>query len=324
MTTQVPLGPENAVVPHGYPPLATEHSQQLPAPSAERSAGPGSALAAGGGGGVSAPPADHPVEHNPAQGNPAQSYPTAGNPAAGNPAAGNPTEGYPVGAYPAVSYPQESAASYPVPVPYPQPGAHPPPTAYPTAPPWAAAQPQPAAGAPNGPVSPSAQPLPQHGGLLVPYPDEMQHAARAHAPAVWPVAVFTLLFSILGLASAKRRADQARRTRNSPAPYWIAFLIAAAAGAFIWFVIAAVVIGPLLTDIRENGRLEAVQRNVVGDGQLEDARIDVTAARCRAVTDRNAEGMRDYLCQLTLAGGKTASLTLTADESGQWHSGSGT
>jgi hypothetical protein len=159
--------------------------------------------------------------------------------------------------------------------------------------------------------------------LLVPYPDEMAHASRAQAPAVWPVAVFTLLFSLLGAASAKRRADQARRTRNSSAPYWIAFLVSAVAGGFIWFVLGAVAIGPVITEVRENQRLEAVQRNVVGDGQLKNARIAVTAAQCRAVTDRDAEGMRDYLCRLTLADGKTASLTLTADEDGQWHSGPG-
>jgi hypothetical protein len=135
--------------------------------------------------------------------------------------------------------------------------------------------------------------------------------------------VFTLLFSVLAVASPKRRAAQARRIRNSAAPYWIAFLVAAGAGAFIWFVVAAVVIGPVLTDVRENQRLEAVQRNVVGDGQLKDAGIEVTAAQCRAVTDRSAAGKRDYLCRLTLAGGKTGSLALTADESGQWRSGSG-
>jgi hypothetical protein len=148
----------------------------------------------------------------------------------------------------------------------------------------------------------------------------MQHASRAQPPAVWPVAAFTLLFSLLGAASAKRRADQARRTRNSSAPYWITFLVSAVAGAFVWFVLAAVVAGPLFIEIQENQRLEAVQRNVVGDGQLKDARVDVSEAQCRAVTDRDAEGMRDYLCRLTLADGKTASLALTADQSGQWHS----
>jgi len=176
------------------------------------------------------------------------------------------------------------------------------------------------AGAPQERLSTPPEPLPQYGGLLVPFPDEMRHASRAQAPAVWPVAVFTMLFGVLGSVSAKRRADQARRTRNSTAPYWIAFLISVAAGAFCWFVFAAVVIVPMLAEIRETNSLEAVQRNVVADGRLKDARIAVTAAQCRAMTDRDGAGMRDYLCQLTLEGGRTGSLALTADESGQWHS----
>lgn len=226
----------------------------------------------------------------------------------------------PTGGYPAVAYPQEGATGYPVPVPYPQPGTQQPPAAYSTAPPWAAVAPAPVAVEPS---FPPGQPLPPYGGLLVPFPEEMQHASRAQAPAVWPVAVFTLLFGVLGAVSAKRRADQAHRTRNSTAPYWITFLVSVVAGAFLSFVFGAVAIGPVLTEIRENNRLEAVQRNVVGDGQLKNARINVTKAQCRAVTDRDAEGMRDYLCRLTLEDGGTATLTLTADDSGQWRSGPG-
>lgn len=215
------------------------------------------------------------------------------------------------GDYPAVTYPQEGAAGYPMPVPYPQPSIGPP----------AAAPPWDAAATPGADTAPPEQPLPEYGGLLVPFPDEMRHASRAQPPAVWPVAMFALLFGVLGAISAKRRADHARRTHNSTVPYWVAFLVSVAAGAFCWFVVAAVVIGPALTEIRESSRLEAVQRNVVGDGQFKDARITVTAARCRAVADRDAAGMRDYLCRLTLHDGHTGVLVLTADESGRWHAG---
>jgi hypothetical protein len=308
MTTQVPPGPENAVAPQDYPQFTTGYASYPP--------------------------------QQPTGGYPAVSYPQEG--AAGYP---EPVP-YPQPGSPAqVSSPTHSgSATYPA--------AYPSPSAYPTAPPWAAAGPAPAAAWPApadaeptptaagptptagwpapatgaqvpGPVTPPDQPLPQYGGLLVPFPDEMRHASRAQAPAVWPVAAFTLLFGILGAVSAKRRADQARRTRNSTAPYWIAFLISVAAGAFCWFVVSAVLVGPVVTEIRENQRLEAVQRNVVGDGQLRDARINVTAAQCRAVAERDAQGMRDYLCRLTLEDGHTATLTLTADEAGQWRSGPG-
>ncbi|GAA3342851.1 hypothetical protein GCM10020358_39350 [Amorphoplanes nipponensis] len=316
MTTQVPPGPENAVSPQDphpqfamgyaqYPPVHHEPAPYRPAAfaPAQRDAH------------------HHAAHHDAAQRDAAQrdaaQRDAAQQPISAPPAA-YPTGGYP-GGYPPVSYPQQGAPGYPEPVPYPQPGAAAPaPGAYPTTPPWATPAP-PAA----GPAPAPGRPALPHGGLLVPYPDEMQHASRAQAPAVWPVAVFTLLFGILGAVSAKRRAAQARRGRNSAAPYWIAFLASAVAGAFCWFVVAAVLVGPVLTGIQENQRLEAVQRNVVGDGQLRDAHITATAAQCRAVTERNPDGMRDYMCRLTLADGHTATLALTADESGQWHSGPG-
>lgn len=298
MNTQVPPGPENAVAPQEYPQFTAGYAQYPPAqyPSARELQAQRP---------VSAPPA------------------------------GYPAEGVPAGDYPAVTYPQEGAAGYPVPVPYPQPSA------YPTAPPWAtrpADQGDAPAVAPGTPPERPGTPqmhvggpperlgtpqdhggMPQYGGLLVPFPDEMRHASRAQAPAVWPVVAFTMLFGVLGAISAKRRAGQARRTHNSIAPYWIAFLISVAAGAFCWFVLAAMAVVPMLAELRETNSLEAVQRNVVADGQLKDARITVTAAQCRAVTDRDAAGMRDYLCQLTLEGGRTGTLALTADASGQWH-----
>ena len=305
MNTQVPPSPENAVAPQEYPQFTAGYAQYPPAQYLSAREQP-----------VSTPPG------------------------------GYPAEGVPAGDYPAVAYPQEGAAGYPVPVPYPQLSTYPAPSAYPTAPPWATRPADPGAapaigpgtppdrpgtppehagtqrewpGTPQERPAPPDQPLPQYGGLLVPFPDEMRHASRAQAPAVWPVAAFTMLFGILGAVSAKRRADQARRTHNSIAPYWIAFLVAVAAGAFCWFVFAAAVVAPMYLEFRETAILKAVQSNVIGDGQLKDARIAVTTAQCRAVTDRDAEGMRDYLCQLTLEGGRTGTLALTADESGQWH-----
>jgi len=355
MTTQVPPGPENAVAPQEYPqftmgyaqypPVQHEHVPYEPAPHIPAQHHKATHAAARPD--LVAHPAPQPntlahpaPQHNPAAAPPVQHdttrheatwQDTGEHQPISAPPAASPAPGYPTGSYPAVTYPQQGATGYPVPVPYPQPGAPtPPPDAYPTAPPWATAQPTtpgpgPAPGSASGPAPGSSapggapgRPVTQHGGLLVPFPDEMQHASRAQAPAVWPVALFTLLFSVLGAVSAKRRADQARRTRNSTAPYWIAFLISALAGAFCWFVVAAVLVGPVFTEVQEGRRLEAVQRNVIGDGQLREARITVTAAQCRAAADRDADGMRDYLCRLTLADGHTASLALTADESGRW------
>lgn len=206
-------------------------------------------------------------------------------------------------------------------------GATPPggayPSAYPTAPPWAATtqtSPAPAPAHPGqlGHPGHPGQPVMEHGTLLVPYPDEMRNASRAHPPAVWPVTVFTLFFVIPGVISAARRAADARRGRNSIAPYWITFLVTFAAAAFIWFVVGAVVIVPFLNDVREGQRLAAVQDALIHDGQLQKANVIATDARCRAIAERDAEGMREYLCRLTLDNGRTATLTVTADANGNW------
>ncbi|MEU4216857.1 hypothetical protein [Actinoplanes sp. NPDC026623] len=193
-------------------------------------------------------------------------------------------------------------------------GGYPPPSAYPTAPPWAATAQATPAPAPAHPGPPATE----HGTLLVPFPDEMRNASRAHPPAVWPVTVFTLFFGFPGVISAARRAADARRGRNSTAPYWITLLVALAASAFIWFVVGAVVIKPIYDDVREDQRLAAVQDAIVHDGQLQKANLTATGAQCRAIAERDPEGMREYLCRLTLDDGRTATLTVTADANGGW------
>ncbi|WP_203709246.1 hypothetical protein, partial [Actinoplanes digitatis] len=195
-----------------------------------------------------------------------------------------------------------------------QAGASAPPSAYPTSPPWAATAQVSTTPAPAAP----AQPATEHGSLLVPFPDEMRNASRSHPPAVWPVTVFTLLFWVLGVISAGRRAADARRGRNSTAPYWVTFLVTLAASSFIWFVVGAVVAVPLFTDIREGQRLAAVEDAILHDGQLQKANITATKAECRAIAERRADGMREYLCRLSLNDGRTATLTLTADSDGNW------
>jgi len=319
LTTHVPYGSEHAVGPQEFPQFTTGNAQYPPAPDHY------------------VPPRQHPPGAYPEQ----VSYPQPG--------------GYPQasGAYQADAYPQNApyppadayvqAGGYPQNSAYPmasayaqnganspqvvpaQPGAgYPPPAAYPMAPPWAAApQPAPTADAPPaafGPAAPYGRPMPEHGGLLVPYPDEMRHASQAQPPAVWPVAAFTFFFLIFGAISASRRGRRAHSGRNSAAPYWITFLITWVAASFIWLVIGAVVIGPFIDSVREGNRLAAVERNVIQDGQLKEARITATAAQCHAVGDRDIDGTRDYLCQLTLADGRTASLSLTADQDGNWKS----
>ncbi|WP_067497568.1 hypothetical protein [Actinoplanes sp. TFC3] len=187
---------------------------------------------------------------------------------------------------------------------------------YPTAPPWAtpdAARPgTPAEALANGPS------YPQIGGLLVPYPEEMRHAARAQAPALWPVAVLTFLLGVFGAISAARRAKRARRSGNNPAPYWITYAVTMLAGGFVWFVVTLTVVQPLVTSFLESRALSSVEDHILHDGQLAKANLTASSAACRAAGDRREDGTRDYLCRLTLADGRTGQVTITAQRDGTW------
>jgi hypothetical protein len=147
----------------------------------------------------------------------------------------------------------------------------------------------------------------------------MHDAGRPRPPAVWPVAVFTLLFSVFGAFSATRRAAQARRGRNSPAPYWIAFLATFVAGGFLSFVVATTAVVPLVDAVHESASADAVQSNVVRDGRLEQvAGMIATAATCTPLDVRGSDGKRDYSCLLTLDDGRSGTIQVTGDRDGNW------
>lgn len=186
------------------------------------------------------------------------------------------------------------------------------PSVYPTTPPWATEQ-QPA----PAPQIPAYQ-APVIGGLLVPFPEEMSTAARAQAPAVWPVAAWTFFFGLFAVFSAARRAGRARRGGNKTAPYWITWGVSLFAAYFIWFVLSVTVIQPALNSVLSARTLAAVEHNVVSDGQLAKANLSATSATCRAISDPDTEGGRDYLCTLNLKDGSTGQLRLNADRYGNW------
>ena len=188
---------------------------------------------------------------------------------------------------------------------------------YPTAPPWAAAPaetPAPVYGA----VAPYGSPMPQHGQLLVPYPEEMHNAARPKPPAVWPVAPLTFLFLIPGIVSAARRATRARRGRSSAAPYWITFAVSVVASWFLWSMIVATAV-PAFLAAYENAVTDQVESAIVHDGQLaRSAGLTVRSASCEPSGPRAVDGRRRYECLLTLDGAGTGTLDVIADRTGHW------
>ena len=188
---------------------------------------------------------------------------------------------------------------------------------YPTAPPWAAAPAEPPAPR-YGAVAPYGSPLPQHGQLLVPYPEEMHNQARPKPPAVWPVALLTFLFLIPGIVSAARRATRARRSRSSSAPYWITFGVSVVASWFVWSVAVAAAV-PAYAAAYERVVTDRVESGIVHDGQLaKSTGVTVRAAACDPSGPRAADGRRQYECLLTLTNTGTGSLTVIADREGRW------
>jgi hypothetical protein len=195
---------------------------------------------------------------------------------------------------------------------YPGPPQYPTAT-YPTAPPWAAPAQAPAPG--HVPAAPYGAPLPQ---LLVPYPEEMDNAARPKPPAFWPVAPLTFLFLIPGIVSAARRGGQARRSRNSVAPYWVTFAISVVASWFLWSVLIAAAV-PAALAAYENTLTDRVESAIMDDGQLaKSANVTVRTAACEPAGPRGLDGRRRYECLLTLDDASTGTLTVLADRDGHW------
>jgi hypothetical protein len=224
---------------------------------------------------------------------------------------------------------------------YPQ---HPPSTAYPTAPPWASPPEQ-----QQAPAFTPAPPFAQHGQLIVPFPEEMHNAARPESPSWWPVAAWTAFFSFLGMvsglaalafgltsalgivfgvlaigfglvgiAAASRRANVARRGRNSVAPYWAAWAATMAVLSVVGGVVLAVGV-PVYLAYREGVVTKVVESDLKNGDQLkESAGVTASSARCEPAGPRDAAGIRLYDCTLALDDGRTGSLQVTADSKGHW------
>jgi hypothetical protein len=202
-------------------------------------------------------------------------------------------------------------------VPYPQP-QHPPAPAYPTAPPWAtAAPPDPAPPPAAEGLTPWGAPYQEHGQLLVPFPEEMQNASRAEPPSWWPVVGWTAVFGLFGAVAAARRSGQARRGRNSTAPYWVAFGVSLAVMGVLSAATWAVAV-PAYLVARENAITKTVQENIRTDGQLEKSlHTTATTADCDPISD-SADDERLYSCVVSLADGRTGTLTVKGDGDGNW------
>jgi hypothetical protein len=194
---------------------------------------------------------------------------------------------------------------------------------YPTAPPWAG-PPDPAPVAPaellyGGLVPPYGDPENKHGQLLVRFPEQVHASARPEAPSWRPVVFLTFFFSLLGAVSAMRRAGKARQYGRNRAPYWIAFVATWLAGAAFWSMLTVNVALPAYLNYREQAITKTLRSGILGDGRVETAlAAEVNGATCSPDGDRDADGMRTYLCTFDLVEGGKTSLYVRADERGNW------
>jgi hypothetical protein len=188
----------------------------------------------------------------------------------------------------------------------------------------------------------------RHGQLLVPFPDQMHNASRPEPPPWRPVVAWTgacgligiaaglaglafglsstvgiglcvvaVLLALAGIASAGRRANQARRGQNSTARYWVAWGVTLAVLAVVNVAVLAVGV-PVYLNHREGLVTKAVESDLKNGGQLKAIGVTATAATCIPAGPRNDAGIRRYDCTLTLDDGRTGSLMVTADADGKW------
>ncbi|GAA4963436.1 hypothetical protein [Actinoplanes utahensis] len=196
---------------------------------------------------------------------------------------------------------------------------------YPTAPPWASTvdtgpPPVPQTAAPlfGGTVPAYGSPDYKHGQLLVRFPGEVHAAGRPEAPSWRPVVVWTFFLSALGVISALRRAALARHYGRRREPYWTAFGATLLAGAAFWSILTFNVVIPLYQDRQEDKITAALQDTLLGDARITKSLGAVTSVSCQAEDDRNADGLRTYLCTFQRATGTSSGKYVEADGEGNW------
>ncbi|MBO3738368.1 hypothetical protein [Actinoplanes flavus] len=185
---------------------------------------------------------------------------------------------------------------------------------YPSAPAWARPpDPVPAPAAP--PVDPTGH---QHGQLLVRFPGEVRAAGRPEAPSWRPVVCWTFFLSVLGIISALRRSGQAHRYGRERSPYWIAYGLTVLGGAAVWAALTFAVAVPAYHAYREDRITTVLQDTLAADSRITAAVGRFTSVTCLTESDRDAEGLRTYLCTFDLATGKSTGMYVVADTRGNW------
>jgi hypothetical protein len=233
-------------------------------------------------------------------------------------------------------------------IPY-EPGPAQPMPEYPASPPWAPPEPPPETATEN--PSWGGAPATRHGQLMVPYPELMHGAERPDPPTWLPVALVSLFLALtggigtaalvtdrvgqvagmvagaaggglglFGAIVAARRGRRARRQGNPRYPYWLAFGLTLVAAALPGLYAVGVTAAVVQSQVVEPRVERTVERSLAGSDRVSvPAGVTVRSADCRPLgARRTSDGLRDYLCSVSLSSGRTGTLQLTADRTGNW------
>ena len=170
----------------------------------------------------------------------------------------------------------------------------------------------------GGTVPPYDSPDNKHGQLLVRFPGEVQAAHRPEAPSWRPVVLWTFLFSALGVLPALRRSAVARGYGRARRPYWIAFVVTLLAGAAFWSALTVTAVIPLHRYHQESGITARLQDGLAADSRIVKRFGTVSAVECTPESDRDAAGVRTYLCSFQQSDDKANGIYVEADSAGNW------
>lgn len=140
---------------------------------------------------------------------------------------------------------------------------------------------------------------------------------RPQPPAVWPVAVWTLLFGIFGGLSAARRAKQAAALGVRGHRYWGTFLGLLVPVLLVQFGIVVAVAVPVYLNTVRTAEAKVLASMIVRDGQAnEPGQPRVELARCTPLVA--AGGRQPYQCVVNYSDTSRRVLTIVADGAGGW------
>jgi hypothetical protein len=95
----------------------------------------------------------------------------------------------------------------------------------------------------SDPYSPEWLTMAKSGGHPVtPLSSPASPARGGQVPAVYPVVLWTLAFSIFAAPSAAMRGFKARANGGSAVPYWVAWISAAPGAIVAWFIAIAIIV----------------------------------------------------------------------------------